>query len=307
MKRSRKAPSASAKQKAEIKRINFESICKSLQETLEDWRCTVYSSLVYRWGMKAHFRVDAEFGPFTTGRCGPMLLKGQGEGWLKYEELCVNDRWTIALEVLQTPPKNKVPPMPALLDPDLFETPQEKTASPVKLKYTDTWKKVLSNKEALSIAAQLDDLSVRVSQELVKLVNNKPVEVTPIQPTELEERDKEEEENEQPTKKRKIEEEEDPISSSSDDDAVDPQNILERDRSKKYDGWRQPALRAECKRRGLLQRGTNDDIRKRLLEDDKKKSPVKKRYNLKKKDFADLEAEEVPDEEISESEEEKEY
>ena len=80
---------------------------------------------------------------------------------------------------------------------------------------------------------------------------------------------------------------------------------MEKDKSEKYNGWRQPALRAECKRRGLPQRGTNAALVERLLDDDRKKSPVKKRFILKKRAFVDAEAEEIPDEEISESEEEE--
>ncbi|MBS0654811.1 MAG: SAP domain-containing protein [Verrucomicrobia bacterium] len=268
--------------------------------------------------MSASYRVAAEFGKFSQGECAPLLHNAKREGWLKFTELPVANCWSIQLEVLQTPPRIiALPKMPALVDPDIFEHPGE--ISP-PLQYTDTWKSVLSAKAAFDNAQRLDairkdmelslerkEIDTEKAKDIIERVKEvaAPV-VLPLLSEELEEREREEEENAQPTKKRKIEssqESEEDI--SEEEEEVDPSNIIARDRSQKYDNWRQPALRAECRRRNLTQRGTNEDLRNRLIEDDMKKSPVKKRYLLKKRDFADTQAIEVPDDEISESEEEE--
>lgn len=259
------------------KQLSYHSTMKRLEETLQDWRCTVYSSLPYRWGMKGNFRVDAQFGCFTNSSVGPLLEKGKTERWLEFFDLQVGDKWTLSLEVLETLPKNKIPPMPALLDPDLFD---EDISTQPELKLTAAGKALQENAK---------------KKDLLSEVKEKASESEKV------EEEGEEEEEQQPVKKKRIE----PSPESSEDEGLDPSNILEKDKSEKYNGWRQPALRAECKRRGLPQRGTNAALVERLLDDDRKKSPVKKRFILKKKAFVDAEAEEIPDEEISESEEEE--
>lgn len=274
------------------KQLSYHSTMKRLEETLQDWRCTVYSSLPYRWGMKGNFRVDAQFGCFTNSSVGPLLEKGRTESWLEFFDLQVGDKWTLSLEVLETPPKNKIPSMPALLDPDLFD---EDVSTQPELKLTAAGK-------ALQEYAKKKDLGPDVrlcTSSEVEAIFTTPSAPKASEPEKVEE--KEEEEEEQPVKKKRIE----PSPESSEDEGLDFSNILEKDKSEKYNGWRQPALRAECKRRGLPQRGTNAALVERLLDDDRKKSPVKKRFILKKRAFVDAEAEEIPDEEISESEEEE--
>ena len=288
------------------KQLSYHSTMKRLEETLQDWRCTVYSSLPYRWGMKGNFRVDAQFGCFTNSSVGPLLEKGRTERWLEFFDLQVGDKWTLSLEVLETPPKNKIPPMPALLDPDLFDEdistqPELKLTAAGKALQEYAKKKNLGPDVRLRTPSEVEGIfnASLPTSEPKKDLSDGQVKEKASEPEKVEE--EEEEEEEQPVKKKRIE----PSPESSEDEGLDPSNILEKDKSEKYNGWRQPALRAECKRRGLPQRGTNAALVERLLDDDRKKSPVKKRFILKKRAFVDAEAEEIPDEEISESEEEE--
>lgn len=283
---------------------NYETVCRSLKETLEDWRCIVYSSLPHRWGMRASFRIPENFMPFSAGPNKDLLKAGISEGWLDETELKVGTTWQLSLEVLETPLQHgkiilkplpdyskDLPPVPPLVDPDIFD--DESIPPKPTLKLTDAGKRLaatnpkpsaVASEHCATLMAELDSIEKQVLSNLKVAVP-----------------EEESDEEEQPKKKPRVEEAEEEESS---DEGLDKANILP-ETQETYADWRQNKLRAECKRRGLSPRGKNVELAARLRENDLQNVPVKKRYRIRKQDHADLEAEEVPDEEISESEEEE--
>ena len=287
---------------------NYQTVCNSLKQTLEDWRCIVHSSLPHRWGMRASFRIPENFVPFSAGPHKDLIQAGVSEGWLEETESKVGTTWQLSLEVLEShwphgkiisvkplPEKPKdLPPIPPLVDPDIFD--DEPILPKPTLKLTDAGKRLAAtNPKPFSASAVASEHCATLMAELdsieKQVLSNLKVAVT----------EEESDEEEQPKKKARVEEAEEEESS---DEGLDKANILP-ETQETYADWRQNKLRAECKRRGLSPRGKNVELAARLRENDLQNVPVKKRYRIRKQDHADLEAEEVPDEEISESEEEE--
>ena len=281
--------------KVRAEELAYNKTIISLQATLQDWRNMVYSRdrSVQHHGMTAQYRIANRFGSFLACKEGEHLTMYHGEGWLQYQEELI--------EPLVGDPYHRltvlvVPRTQGPVEKQKKEKQAPKTVNVDDLK-TCLEKKPQCHETFARFAAKErlpdPDNSLDTTVPVIELLPDGLPEMPALEEVSQDDLDFLVAAEKMINKKKEEE--------------VAPTPVVED-----YEKWRQNKMRAELKLRKLSQRGTNPELRARLMADDlerlKPKPPKspKKKNRLRKRDFeASSEAEEAStDHESAEEEEE---
>jgi hypothetical protein len=243
---------------------------------LHDWKNMVYSKdeSIQKCGMTGSFRADNLLISVHLKTTCPIFEEAQEEGWLLVDEIVMPSG--ICMLDLKVVPRGSV------------RVPR-RTPKPVP-------KIIKDLDDAVEQLDKVMDLCIAQEKERQAKKKEKAPQLTEVMKkwTAKEKESEEEEKKEKPDISTKEREEEEKLVEADMEEE-------EEEEPNPFKGMRQAALRAECKRRKISQRGTNLELVNRLVEYEQQKaaqpSPSKRRRLYQKKDFLDDEAVESETEE----------